>query len=123
MRKHGDGNRRPTRRVRHVGFRPRLDGLEPRVLLTNYVVTSTSDSATQLPPTPDVPNPFTLRQAITPADANPGPDTISFSFVPKNIPGVVNFDLSNQVWTIDVNNVNNPLPPITDLVSIDGYTQ
>ena len=73
-------------------------------------------------PTPDVPNPLTLRQAITEADANPGPATISFDFVPKNIPGVVNFDLTNQVWTIDVNN-NVPLPPITNQVTIDGYTQ
>ena len=99
-----------------------MDVMERRVLLTNFVVTSTSDSATPIAPTPDVPNPLTLRQAITLADANPGPDTISFDFVPKNIPGVVNFDLTNQVWTIDVNN-NVPLPPITDLVSIDGYTQ
>ena len=70
------------------------------MLLTNYIVTSTSD--TPVAPTPDVPNPLTLRQAITMADANPGPDTISFDLVPKNIPGVVNFDLTNQVWTIDV---------------------
>jgi hypothetical protein len=90
-----------------------LETLEPRVLLTNYVVTSTSD--TPVAATPDVPNPLTLRQAITEADADSGPDTISFDFVPKNIPGVVNFDLTNQVWTIDVNN-NVLLPPITGLV-------
>ncbi|MGO9469386.1 MAG: beta strand repeat-containing protein, partial [Isosphaeraceae bacterium] len=90
------------------------------MLLANYVVTSTSD--TPVAPTPDVPNPLTLRQAITEADANPGPNTISFNLVPKNIPGVVNFDLTNQVWTIDVNN-NVPLPPITSQVTIDGYTQ
>ncbi len=58
-------------------------------------------------PTPDVPNPLTLRQAITEADADSGPVTIDFDLVPKNIPGVVNFDLTNQVWTIDV---NSPLP-------------
>jgi len=97
-----------------------VDGLEPRVLLTNYVVTSTSD--TPVAATPDVPNPLTLRQAITEADANPGPHTISFNFVPKNIPGVVDFDLTNQVWTIDVNN-KVPLPPITNQLTIDGYTQ
>lgn len=114
------GTRRRTDRVRNIRFRPLLDGMEPRVLLTNYVVTSTSD--TPVAPTPDVPDPFTLRQAITAADANPGPDTISFDLVPKNIPGVVDFDLANQVWRIDVNN-DVPLPPITDLVSIDGYTQ
>ncbi len=90
------------------------------MLLTNYVVTLTSD--TPVAATPDVPNPLTLRQAITEADANPGPNTISFGLVPKNIPGVVNFDLTNQVWTIDVNN-NAPLPPITNQVKIDGYTQ
>ncbi len=94
--------------------------MERRVLLANYIVTSTSD--TPVAATPDVPHPLTLRQAITEADANSGPNTISFDFVPKNIPGVVNFDLTNQVWTIDVNN-NVPLPPITNLVSIDGYTQ
>ena len=71
---------------------------------------------------PDVPDPLTLGQAITEADADSGPDTISFGFVPKNIPGVVNFDLTNQVWEIDVDN-NVPLPPITGQVSIDGYTQ
>ncbi len=123
MRKHGDGTRRATDRARRIGFRPQLDGLERRVLLasgftTTYVVTSTSD--TPVAPTPDVPNPLTLRQAITEADADSGPVTISFDLVPKNIPGVVNFDLTNQVWTIDV---NTPLPPITGQVSIDGYTQ
>ena len=107
-------------RARCIRFCPRLDAMERRVLLTNYVVTSSSD--TPVAPTPDVPVPLTLRQAITMADANPGPDTISFNLAPKNIPGVVNFDLANQAWTVDVDN-NVPLPPITDLVSIDGYTQ
>ena len=84
--------------------------MERRVLLaggftTTYVVTSTSD--TPVAPTPDVPNPLTLRQAITEADADTGPATIDFDLVPKNIPGVVNFDLANQVWTFDV---NTPLP-------------
>ncbi len=120
MRKHRVSSRRAPDRARRIGFRPRVDGLESRVLLANYVVTSTSD--TPVAPTPDVPNPLTLRQAITEADANPGPNTISFNLVPKNIPGVVNFDLTNQVWTIDVNN-NVPLPPITSQVTIDGYTQ
>ena len=125
MRKHGDGTRRAMDRARRIGFRPRVDGLEPRVLLTSQtippiVVTSTSD--TPVAPTPDVPDPLTLRQAITEADASPGPVTIDFDLVPKNIPGVVNFDLTNQVWTIDVNN-NVPLPPITNQVTIDGYTQ
>ena len=100
MSRYREAARRPSDRARCVRFRPRLDAMERRVLLTNYVVTSTSD--TPVAPTPDVPNPLTLRQAITMADADPGPDTISFDFVPKNIPGVVNFDLTNQVWTIDV---------------------
>ena len=94
--------------------------MESRVLLTHYVVTSTSD--TPVAPTPDVPNPLTLRQAITEADANPGPNTISFDLVPKNIPGVVDFDLLNQVWRINLDN-NTPLPPITGQLSIDGYSQ
>jgi hypothetical protein len=130
MTKKGDGTRRATDRARRIGFRPRVDGMERRVLLTSQtippiLVTSTSDSATPLAPTPDVPNPLTLRQAITEADAASGPVTIAFDFVPKGVlePGgqsVVNFNLANQVWTIDV---NSPLPPITGEVTIDGYTQ
>ncbi len=120
MRRNPFGTRRALDRTRRTRFRPRLDAMEPRVLLTNYVVTSTSD--TPVAPTPDVPAPLTLRQAITEADADSGPDTISFGFVPKNILGVVNFDLTNQVWEIDVDN-NVPLPAITGQVSIDGYTQ
>ena len=84
------------------------------------IVTSTSD--TPVAATPDVPHPLTLRQAITEADAASGPVTIRFDLVPKNIPGVVNFDLTNQVWTFDV---KSPLPGITSpyAVTIDGYTQ
>ncbi len=84
------------------------------------IVTSTSE--TPVSPTPDVPNPLTLSQAITEADAASGPVTIGFDLVPKNIPGVVNFDLTNQVWTFDV---STPLPAITSPypVTIDGYTQ
>ena len=80
------------------------------------------DLGTPVSPTPDVPNPLTLSQAITEADAASGPVTISFDLVPKNIPGVVNFDLTNQVWTFDV---STPLPAITSPypVTIDGYTQ
>ena len=125
MRKHADGTRRATHRARRIGFRPRLDGLERRVLLTSQtvppiLVTSTSD--TPVAPTPDVPDPLTLRQAITEADASPVPVTIDFALVPQNVPGVVDFNLATQVWTIHVNN-NVPLPPITKQVTIDGYSQ
>ena len=125
MRKHEDGTRRATHRARRIGFRPRLDGLERRVLLTSQtvppiLVTSTSD--TPVAPTPDVPDPLTLRQAITEADASPVPVTIDFALVPQNVPGVVDFNLATQVWTIHVNN-NVPLPPITKQVTIDGYSQ
>lgn len=49
-----------------------------------------------------------LRQAILDANANPGPDTITF-----NIPG-------SGVHTIAP---SSPLPTISDSVTIDGYTQ
>ena len=125
MRKHGDGTRRATDRARRIGFRPRVDGLERRVLLTSQT----------FPPPTSSRRPRTrrwrrLRMSRTRSRCarpsrrpmpDPGPVTIDFDLVPKNIPGVVNFDLTNQVWTFDVNIT--PLPPITGQVTIDGYTQ
>ncbi len=109
---------RQTGRSHRAALRPRLEGLESRQLLANFLVTTTSD--TPIAPTPEVPAPLTLRQAITLANANPGPDTISFGLIDQVLPGVVDFDKRFQAWRI---RVNSPLPAITDLVSIDGYSQ
>jgi hypothetical protein len=62
-----------------------------------YTVTSTADSGAG-----------SLRQAITDANANPGADTIQFNIV------------GSGVQTITP---ATPLPPITEAVTIDGYTQ
>src|SRR5215813_11112292 len=62
-----------------------------------FVVTNTDNSG-----------PGSLAQAILDANANPGPDIITF-----NIPG-------SGVHTISP---NTSLPTITDPLTIDGYTQ
>jgi hypothetical protein len=67
-------------------------------LANTYTVTNTADTGAG-----------SLRQAITDANANPGPDTIAF-----NIPGA-------GVQTINVSATN--LPGISDPVTIDGTTQ
>jgi hypothetical protein len=67
-------------------------------LANTYSVTNTADTGAG-----------SLRQAITDANANPGPDTISF-----NIPG-------SGVQTITVPVAG--LPGITDPVTVDGTTQ
>jgi hypothetical protein len=64
---------------------------------TTYTVTSTADSGAG-----------SLRQAITDANASLGPDTIAFNII------------GSGVHTITP---ATPLPPITDAVTIDGYTQ
>ncbi len=64
---------------------------------TTYTVTSTADSG-----------PGSLRQAITDANASLGADTIAFSIVGSGVQTIV---------------PATPLPPITDAVTIDGYTQ
>jgi uncharacterized repeat protein (TIGR01451 family) len=92
--------------------------MEPRVLLAIFTVTTTSD--TPVAPTQDVPNPLTLRQAITLADSTPGPDAIQFNLIPKFIPGYINYDPIFEAWTIDVGSA---LPTITDMVNLDGYSQ
>ncbi len=86
-----------------------FEALEARRLLTNYLVTDTNDSG-----------PGSLRQAILSANANPGPNTISFQFPAQNIPGQVDYDSTYQVWRIQV---DSPLPAITNQVEIDGYSQ
>ena len=62
-----------------------------------YTVTTTADSGAG-----------SLRQAITDANANPGADTIQFNIV------------GSGVHTITP---ATPLPPITEALTIDGYTQ
>src|SRR3954454_20559188 len=92
---------RAARRVSPKSFRPGLEGMESRVLLSNFLVTTTSDVP--------VSNQLTLREAIEAANANPGPDTISFSFPAQNIPGVIDFDRTFQAWRI---HVDSALPAI-----------
>jgi hypothetical protein len=62
-----------------------------------YTVTSTADAGAG-----------TLRQAITDANANPGADTIAFNIVGSGVHTIV---------------PATPLTPITEAVTIDGYTQ
>jgi hypothetical protein len=69
----------------------------PVALSSTFTVTNTNDSG-----------PGSLRQAILDANANSGPDTIAFE-----IPG-------SGVHTIVV---GSNLDPITDTVTLDGYTQ
>src|SRR5262245_55941784 len=97
---------RPRRRSRErlSCYRPRLDLLEDRTLLSTFSVTNTLDSGAG-----------SLRQAILDANAHANTlnaggvaDTIAF-----NIPG-------SGVQTIAPLSA---LPTITDPVVIDGYTQ
>ena len=64
---------------------------------STYTVTATADTG-----------PGSLRQAILDANANPGPDTITFNIV------------GSGVHTIAIATA---LPPVTSPVTIDGYTQ
>jgi titin len=113
MRKDGNGARRGTDRARRVGFRPRLDRLEPRRLLSTFVVDNTADSGAG-----------SLRQAILDADAAQGASDIVFDIpastaadLAEPVPG---FDPTTQDWTITL---ASPLPAITNSVTIDGYSQ
>src|SRR5690242_15700472 len=85
-------------------MRPHLGALAAVLLLAaasaaanTYTITSTADSGAG-----------SLRQAILDANANPGADTIAFNIV------------GSGVHTISP---STPLDPITDAVTIDGYTQ
>jgi hypothetical protein len=86
-----------SRLARSRFFRPQIDVLEDRLLLSIFTVTNTSDSG-----------PGSLRQAILDANGNPGTDTIAF-----NIGG-------GGVQTI---RPDSQLPIITDQLVIDGTTQ
>jgi hypothetical protein len=95
-----------------------LEVLEPRRLLSTFVVANTGDSATL--------GSGSLRAAILAADADnsPGTDDIVFAIPASTAPDltvpVAGFNISTQDWTISP---TSPLPPITRPVSIDGYTQ
>ena len=91
------------------------EALEPRRLLSTYVVNNTGDSGAG-----------TLRAAIMAAnsDPNPGTDNIQFSIPASTSPNlnipVPGFNPGTQDWTITL---LSPLPPITHSVIIDGYSQ
>ena len=97
---------RVSHRIRSRGrkwppVRLSFDLFEERLLLTTFTVTSAADPF-------GLEGTTTLRQAIYDSNATPGPNTIDF-----NIPGP-------GVHTISL---ASPLPPITDPVVINGYTQ
>ena len=110
--------RRSTSPVVGRRSRPSLEALETRQLLSNLPiqVTNCSDSGAG-----------SLRQAILTANASSSPADIVFDIPASNanlypllnvpIPG---FDPVTQTWTITL---NSPLPPITNTVSTDGYTE
>lgn len=106
---HFDSFSRRRRRLRPEGIIP----LEDRRLLASFLVTNTLDSG-----------PGTLRQAILDANANAGPDNIDFQIPASIAPAldvpVPGFDPVSQTWKITLNSA---LPPITDTVKIDGYSQ
>src|SRR5437764_1075637 len=93
------GSRSPVGRGPRPGsrFRPALEALGDRWLPATLAVTNANDGG-----------PGSFRQAILDADNNPGPDTITFA-----VPGA-------GVHTISP---STELPPVTDPVVIDGYTQ
>jgi hypothetical protein len=99
-RRSSGGRTATARRQRARSRRVFLEPLEDRSLLATFVVNNTNDGGTG-----------SLRQAILDANATAnigGPDLITFNI---NGPGV---------QTISPGSV---LPPITDPVTIDGYTQ
>lgn len=107
----GQTKRRPSRK----SSRPLVEPLEPRRLLSTFVVDNTADSGTG-----------SLRQAILSANADPSPGTDNIFF---NIPAstsanlatpVAGFDPSKQLWTITP---ASPLPAITRAVNLDAFTQ
>jgi hypothetical protein len=83
---------------RRAGWRPRLEALEDRRLLAVLMVMDHVDG-------PCIPfAPLRLRCAIAQANALPGHDAIFFETVSQDI--IVQ---------------NQPLPAITDTLSIDGF--
>src|SRR5262245_24751173 len=84
-------------RPKHYRCRPALEGLESRQLLADFTVTTAANTGAG-----------SLRQAITAANDNPGPDRILF-----DIPDA-------QSKTITPSSF---LPTINEAVTIDGYSQ
>ncbi|HEX8204168.1 MAG TPA: VCBS repeat-containing protein, partial [Isosphaeraceae bacterium] len=98
----------PQARTKIRSARPQIEVVEERVLLATFTVTSTFDNGDNLNPTPG-----SLRQAILTANS-------------PNFPGLdlINFSISNTIGGgVRTIAPPAPLPPITDPVVIDGYTQ
>jgi hypothetical protein len=89
--------RLPGARGQRRRYRPVLEAVESRLLLSTITVTTVADDG-----------PGSLRQAINTANAAGGTNTIAF-----NIPGS----------GLHVISPTSSLPPITSPVIIDGYTQ
>ena len=106
---------RVRRRARLRRSELALEALEPRRLLSTYVVDNAADAG-----------PGSLRAAITSVNADPSPGTDDIVFdIPASTAPLLNvpvpgFDPGTQTWTITL---NSPLPAITHAVSIDGYSQ
>jgi hypothetical protein len=83
--------------LKRLGMAGALFAAAALVSATTYTVTSTADSG-----------PGSLRQAILDANASLGADTIAFNIVGSGVQTIV---------------PATPLPPITDAVTVDGYTQ
>lgn len=83
--------------LKRLGMAGALFAAAALVSATTYTVTSTADTG-----------PGSLRQAILDADASPGPDTIAFNIIGSGVHTIV---------------PATALPPITEAVTIDGYTQ
>src|SRR5882672_9137168 len=84
------------------------------VMSSSFVVTKTADTNDG-----SCNADCSLREAIVAANANPGVDTIAFN-IPVSDPGR---NPTTGVFTISVSSLLGGLPPITDTVTIDGYTQ
>jgi hypothetical protein len=93
--------------TRRRPFRPGVEALEERQLLSTWVVTTAADNGDNVNPTPG-----SLRQAILQADAGPGGDQIVFAI--PTLPG-----------QSDVHTIQPPtaLPVVSMPLTIDGYTQ
>jgi S-layer homology domain len=83
--------------LKRLGMAGALFAAAALVSATTYTVTSTADTG-----------PGSLRQAILDANASPGVDTIAFNIVGSGVHTIV---------------PATPLTPITEAVTVDGYTQ
>jgi len=91
---------------------PQFERLEPRLLLSAYVVNSAADPGDGVYDATE----GTLREAIAAANANGGWDSISFN-IPPSDPG---YDPATGTFTIALASA---LPALTGPTQIDGYTQ